>query len=84
MRYIEIILKLAFLGLSIFLMVYRSTVSVPVINIFLLICIFLGIVLLFNKDASYHFKQTKKDLMMRRFEGGILIVFAIVMSTSLF
>jgi hypothetical protein len=76
MRYLEIILKLIFLGVSIFLFIYHDPISIGVTDIFLLICMSLGIVLMFNKDSSYHFKQTKKDLLIRKIEGGLLIVFA--------
>ena len=79
MRYIEIILKLGFLGLSIFFMVTLSIGFVPV-SLFLAICFILGFVLIFSTDSSYHFKQTHTDLSIRKIEGVILIIFAGIMS----
>ena len=79
MRYIEIILKLAFLGLSIFFIDTHSF-SILFVSVFLLVCFILGFVLLFNKDASYHFKQTHKDLTIRKIEGVTMIIFAGILS----
>lgn len=80
MRYIEIIFKLGFLGLAIYFLSIQTVVS-PLFDLFLIVCIVLGLVLLINKHASYNFKQTKKDLKMRQIEGGVLIVFAVITST---
>ncbi len=80
MRYIEIILKLAFLGLSIFFLVTQTVVS-PLFDLFLIVCIVLGLVLLLNKHASYNFRQSKKDLKLRQVEGGVMILFAVITSS---
>ena len=79
MRYVEIILKLAFLVTSVFLIVTRDIFS-PIFSLLLIICIVLGLVLMLNKKASYNFRQTKKDLKMRQVEGGILVLFAAIVS----
>ncbi len=76
MRYFETILKLLFLGGAVLLMITGSIGSRHVL-FFLAISALLGIVLIFNKDASYHFTQTKKDLLLRRIEGAVLICAAI-------
>lgn len=79
MRYIEIILKLSFLGLSIFFLVTQNIMT-PIFQLYLVICVVLGLVLLLNKDDSYHIKQTKKDHRIRQIEGGIMIFFATIVS----
>jgi hypothetical protein len=79
MRYIEIILKLSFLALAITLLITKNIVS-PFFTLFLLVSIVLGLVLMINKDASYHFKQSRKDIRIRRFEGAIMILFAVIMT----
>ena len=80
MRTIETILKLVFLGLSIYFLSTQAVFS-PLFNLFLLVSIVLGVVLLINKDASYRFKQSKKDLKIRKIEGGVLILFAAIVSS---
>ena len=80
MRTIETIFKLAFLGLAIYFLVTQTVFS-PLFSLFLIICIVLGLILLINKHASYHFKQTKKDLKIRQVEGSIMIIFAVITST---
>ena len=80
MRYTEIIFKLAFLGLAIYFLSIQTVLS-PLFDLFLIICIVLGLILLLNKHASYNFKQKRKDLKLRQVEGGILILFAVFTST---
>ncbi|MDD5164962.1 MAG: hypothetical protein PHG25_00260 [Candidatus Pacebacteria bacterium] len=80
MRTIETILKLSFLGLSIYFLSTQAVLS-PLFNLLLLVSIVLGMVLMFNHEASYHFKQTKKDLNIRKIEGGVLIFFAAIVSS---
>ncbi|MES2315043.1 MAG: hypothetical protein V4524_03875 [Patescibacteria group bacterium] len=80
MRIIEIILKLLFLGLAIYFVSTQSIFS-SLFNLFLLVSIVLGVVLMLNHDASYHFKQTKRDLSIRKIEGGVLILFAAIVSS---
>jgi hypothetical protein len=77
MKIIEILLKLGFLGESIYLFITKTN-DVNSWNIYLTICILLGLVLMLNKKASYNFKQSKRDLMIRRIEGAALIIFAVV------
>ncbi len=78
MRYIEIILKVAF-ALGGLYLVTTQAVDSPCFIVFLAVSLLLGIVLLFNKQASYNFKQTKKDLMIRRIEGIFLVVYSLVL-----
>jgi hypothetical protein len=77
MRYLEIVLKLAFLIGAVCLYIQKATIG-SCVNIFLLISLLLGIILIINKDSSYHYPQTKRDYIIRRIEGGILIVFSIL------
>ncbi len=80
MRTIETILKILFLAVAIYFISGQSVLS-PSFNILLLISIVLGMVLMLNHDASYHFKQTKRDLGIRKIEGGALILFAAIVSS---
>lgn len=76
MRFIEIILKLAFLLGAIYIFAI-GWVALTFSLAFISVAILLGICLLFNKEASYNFPQTKRDLLLRRIEGIVLIVAAI-------
>ena len=77
MRYLEIILKLLFLAGSIFFIITKSVAS-PWFNIFLVVSIVLGIVLILNMDSSYRYPHTAATYWMRRVEGALLIIFAAV------
>ena len=77
MKYIEIILKLAFLVLSIILIITRAVTS-PWFCGLLIVSAILGLVLIFNKKTSYgSWGCGRKDYVMRRVEG-ILLVFAAI------
>lgn len=76
MRIFEIILKLLFLLGSIY-SIKSEIVSTPFLITFLIVCLVLGIVLIFNKDSSYNYPQTKRDLIIRKIEGSLLIVFSL-------
>ena len=80
MKEVEIILKLAFLALSVTFIVARS-ISSPLFELLLLVCIVLGLVLMFNHHHTYKFRKGGKDLLYRHIEGGVLIVFGAVVST---
>ena len=80
MKEIEIILKILFLGLSIAFIAVQSVFS-PLFDLLLVVCIVLGLVLLFNHHVGYKIKKGSKDLLYRHIEGGILIIFAAVVST---
>ena len=78
MRIIEIILKLAFLVLSLYIIATGQVFS-HIAVILAYVCFLLGIVLIFNKHTSYgSWGNAKKDFVMRRIEGVILIVAALV------
>jgi|GEM_PF-2387883 len=80
MKEIEILLKIAFLALSVTFIIAQSVFS-PLFDLLLVVCIVLGLVLLFNHHVGYHhWKPKKKDLTYRHIEGGILIIFAAVVS----
>ena len=79
MRYNEIILKLMFLAGAIYFIVTKN-VNSAYFFYFLLVSLILGAVLILNKDASYHFKQSKRDLKIRKVEGALMIIFAVVIS----
>jgi hypothetical protein len=85
MRLFEIILKFLFALISIYLLVASKVVGsdVTVLALFvtvpyLLISLLLGLVLVFNKKSSYNYSHSKKDYLIRRIEGTLLIIFAIV------
>ncbi len=73
MRQVETILKLLFLLGAVF---FISTWNIDhdLFIVFLVVKLLLGIVLIFNKEASYNFKQTKRDLAIRKTEGIIMVV----------
>lgn len=80
MRTVEIALKLLFLGISIYFISTQEVLS-PSFNLLLLVSIMLGLILMLNQDKpSYKFKHTKKDYLLRRIEGGILVIFAAITS----
>ncbi len=77
MKYIEIILKVAFVaGAAIFFT--SKEMFMTYLSSFLLVCILLGITLLFNKDQSYGYKLKKREVVMRRVEGAVLVLFTVV------
>lgn len=81
MKYIEIILKLAFLALAIVLFVTKAIPSVSFYS-FLIVSLVLGAVLIFNKHESYSYPagypKMNRVYMLRRIEGLVLVVFSIV------
>ena len=82
MRYIETILKLAFLAGSVAFMWMRM-LPPSLFSAFMYINFLLGVTLIFNKEASYHFTQTPRDIFLRRIEGALLILFAMFMALSM-
>ncbi|MEK7609505.1 MAG: hypothetical protein AAB470_00075 [Patescibacteria group bacterium] len=80
MRYTEIILKLLFLIGAVSFIITKNILS-PLFQVFLVVTILLGITLLLNKNASYYFKQSNRDLTIRKIEGILLIVFSVVVSS---
>ncbi len=84
MRYIEIILKLLFLIFSgamiwfAFNGSYYLILLFTFLKLYVLLNIILGLVLIFNKKSSYNYPQTKRDYIIRRIEGTVLIVFSIL------
>ena len=84
MRIIEIILKAMFLIGGIALIWSNSLIGTVWSCIFLAVCILLGVVLIFNKKhPSYtypaNYRYNNRVIAMRRVEGVILIIFAVVM-----
>ncbi len=80
MRILEIILKLAFLALSVSLIITQNIFS-PYFDLLLVICITLGLILILNRHSSYKFKHTKTDFTLRHIEGAILVIFAAISSS---
>jgi uncharacterized membrane protein len=76
MRIFETIIKFLFLFGSIY-SIKSETVNTPFLLTFLSVCLTLGIVLIFNKQSSYNYPQTKRDFVIRRIEGGLLIIFSL-------
>ena len=87
MRILEIILKLAFLVGAIFLIVTQEAKG-QIFSLFLLVCVLLGITLIFNKRESYwypkNYPKMKGVYLTRRIEGGLLIIFALIVGSALY
>jgi hypothetical protein len=82
MKYLEIFLKIAFVGQIITFfkpLFYENTAFL----FFIETAFMLGIVLLLNKKHSYGYRLTRRDLIIRRIEGVLLIFFAILMVITL-
>ena len=77
MKYIEIILKIAFAVGAVTFFVSQS-VFLQYFSLFLVVCILLGITLIFNKDQSYGYSLAQREVVMRRIEGGVLVVFSVM------
>jgi len=81
MKYLEIILKLAFLALSIYVIATRQVFG-EAFMILTYIAFVLGIVLIFNKKQSYNYPanypKIKNVFIMRKIEGLILVLCALV------
>ncbi len=83
MRITEILLKLAFLAISAYMIIVG--LSHESFNAFLLVSVLLGLMLILNtKNPSYRYpadyKFNRRVLMMRRVEGVIIIAFALYAS----
>ncbi len=76
MKIFEIILKLLFVIGSAY-SIKAEEVSTSCLLAYLSICFVLGVVLIFNKKQSYGYKLEKREVVMRRIEGIILIAFSI-------
>jgi hypothetical protein len=81
MKYFEIILKIAFLALAIYVIATRQVFG-EAFMILTYIAFILGVVLIFNKKQSYNYPanypKIKNVFMMRRIEGIILVLCALV------
>jgi hypothetical protein len=81
MKYIEIILKLAFLLLAIVLFVTKAFIS-PWLFAFLVVSFVLGIILFFNKHESYgypaNYPRMSGVYLTRKIEGVLLVAFSII------
>ena len=77
MRPLEITLKFCFLILSIVLIATSNVISLGFWS-FLVISFALGIVLMINRKPSYKKANAKSDFKIRRVEGVVLIIFALV------
>ncbi len=78
MKIFEIILKVAFLVDAIYLYAAKF-INPSYFSTFIIICVLLGVVLIFNKKQSYGYMLAKKEIVMRRIEGIALIIFAVAM-----
>jgi hypothetical protein len=76
MKIFEIILKILFFVGSIWA-IKAETVSHPFLISYLILCLVLGIVLFFNKKQSYGYELSKREVVMRKIEGIILVAFSI-------
>ena len=76
MKKIEIAFKILFLIGSIY-SIKSETVSGNFLVLYLLVCLILGIILLFNKKQSYGYELKPREVIMRKIEGVILIAFSV-------
>lgn len=76
MKKIEITLKVGFILLALALII-TGQVNTMGLMIFLVVSFVLGGILIINKDSSYSHKHTKKEWVMRRIEGVLLVVFSL-------
>ncbi len=76
MKYFEITLKILFLLGSIY-SIKAETVPYPFLLSYLLICMILGIVLFFNKKQSYGYELSKREIVIRKIEGVLLVAFSV-------
>lgn len=76
MKYFEIIFKILFLIGSIY-SIKLGTLSHPYMIYYLGISLILGFTLCFNKKQSYGYELVEREIMMRRIEGALLILFAL-------
>lgn len=84
----EIFLKISFLILSIYHIIVICRYLVTGITtdgslifysiLYFLISFSLGLVLIINKNPSYNYPTTKKDFVLRKIEGVILIIFGLI------
>jgi hypothetical protein len=78
MKYFEIILKLLFVAGMVSYYGFREFFWAQ-IGYFLVISALLGLSLIFNtKHQSYGYQLSRREIILRRIEGGILVVFSIV------
>jgi hypothetical protein len=81
MRYLEITIKLIFLGLAIYIFVANAFIS-PWLLVFLETSFLLGFVLVLNREESYRYPPGYPNMarvyLMRKIEGLILILFSII------
>lgn len=82
MKYLEIFLKLAFLVLSIYIIVSKNVFSHWFMAL-LIAALLLGITLIFNKNMSYNYPanwpRLKGVYLTRRIEGVLLVVVSVAM-----
>ncbi len=80
MRKLEIILKILFVVLFVF--VYRANDGFFGLSgaAFLLVSFLLGLTLLVNKDQSYGYPLSFHEVVERRIEGVLLIAFSVVVA----
>jgi hypothetical protein len=77
MKYFEIILKLLFVAGAAAFFISKEFFMLYLCG-FLIVTFILGVVLMFNKKQSYGYVLSKREVTIRRVEGAILIVFAVV------
>jgi hypothetical protein len=77
MKYFEIILKLLFVAGAVTFFVSKEFFMLN-LWVFIIVALVLGVVLLFNKKQSYGYQLSSREVTMRRVEGVVLVVFAVV------
>jgi len=77
MKKLEIILKILFVASFVFLYAtYKDSFGAAMV-VFLSISFLLGIVLIINKDQSYGYPLSFHEVVERRIEGVLLILFSL-------
>jgi hypothetical protein len=82
MKYVESFLKIAFVAQTLTFfkpLFYENTAFL----FFIETAFMLGIVLLLNKKQSYGYVLSHREVIMRRIEGVLLIVFSVLMVITL-
>ena len=82
MKYFESFLKLAFVAqtLTFFKPLFYEN---PMFLVFLETSFILGIVLLLNKKQSYGYTLSTGEIIMRKIEGTLLVIFSIALFFTL-
>lgn len=77
MKYVEIILKIMFLCAAV-VVFFMPGLLIDFVYVFATVSALLGAVLLFNKKQSYGYELSSREVVIRRLEGVLLVIFGAV------